>query len=99
MKHFTVLFLFSFIRWVSDVPASADGRNRWDEAGADQSHPQLHCYQTQPLWERHKGESPVRYCFCFPLSTINRTRLDSSMNEQAVSGIMTSSSMGLGGID
>lgn len=52
-------FLSSSNRWEFDVPASAHGRDRRDEAGADQSHYELHCLQIQPLWEGHEGESHV----------------------------------------
>lgn len=38
--------------------------HRWNEAGADQSHSQLHGPQIRPLRERPKGESPVWYSFC-----------------------------------
>lgn len=84
---------------MSHVPASANGGNGWNEAGADQSHSQLYCHQIQPLWERHKGESPVRYFFC---SFMNNwcENLGSSLGEQdCVREIMASSSTGFGGID
>lgn len=83
-----------FQRWQPAVPASADGGNRRDEAGADQSHCQLHRLQTQPLRERHEGESPVRYLAAFS-STTHRNRLDSSLNEQDwVRGLLTNSTTG-----
>ncbi|XP_066171013.1 glutathione S-transferase 3 isoform X3 [Sylvia atricapilla] len=46
-------------RWVPDVSAGAHGGDRWDEDGADQSHPQLHCSKVQPLWEGPEGKSFV----------------------------------------
>lgn len=49
-----------FPRWIPAVSASAHGGDRWDEDGADQSHPQLHSSKVQPLREGPEGESPVR---------------------------------------
>ena len=48
-----------FPRWIPAVSASANGRDRWNEDGAEQSHWQLHSNEVQPLREGPEGESPV----------------------------------------
>ncbi|XP_057231887.1 glutathione S-transferase-like, partial [Malurus melanocephalus] len=44
--------------WIPALSAGANGRDRWNEDGADQSHCQLHLNEVQPLREGPEGESP-----------------------------------------